>query len=76
MSSDSNHSLLYVVRHGATEWSQSGQHTGRTDLPLLPEGEEQARATGALLTGIDFSLVLCSPMQRAQRTCELVGLKQ
>ena len=75
MSSDSNHSLLYVVRHGATEWSQSGQHTGRTDLPLLPEGEEQARATGALLTGIDFSLVLCSPMQRAQRTCELVGLK-
>ncbi|MEI7622761.1 MAG: histidine phosphatase family protein [Actinomycetes bacterium] len=75
MSSDSNHSLLYVVRHGATEWSQSGQHTGRTDLPLLPEGEEQARATGALLTGIDFSLVLCSPMQRAQRTCELAGLK-
>jgi probable phosphoglycerate mutase len=70
-----DHPLLYVVRHGATEWSTSGQHTGRTDIPLLPEGEEQARATGALLNGIDFSLVLCSPMQRAQRTCELAGLR-
>ena len=69
-----NHPLLYVVRHGATEWSRSGQHTGRTDLPLLPEGEEQARATGSLLANIDFSLVLCSPLQRAQRTCELAGL--
>jgi len=69
-----NHPLLYVVRHGATEWSRSGQHTGRTDLPLLDEGEEQARATGSLLSGIDFSLVLCSPLQRAQRTCELAGL--
>lgn len=69
-----NHPLLYVVRHGATEWSRSGQHTGRTDLPLLDEGEEQARATGSLVSGIDFSLVLCSPLQRAQRTCELAGL--
>jgi broad specificity phosphatase PhoE len=66
---------LYVVRHGATEWSKSGQHTSTTDLPLLPEGEEQAVATGKLLQGIEFSLVLCSPMQRAQRTCELVGLR-
>ena len=74
MSVSANHPLLYVVRHGATEWSRSGQHTGRTDLPLLPEGEEQARATGALLANIDFSLVLCSPMQRARRTCELAGL--
>ena len=73
MSVSANHPLLYVVRHGATEWSRSGQHTGRTDLPLLPEGEEQARATGALLANIDFSLVLCSPMQRARRTCELAG---
>jgi len=75
VTSSANHPLLYVVRHGATEWSKSGQHTGRTDLPLLPEGEDQARATGALLGGIDFSLVLCSPMQRAQRTCELAGLR-
>ena len=74
MSVYANHPLLYVVRHGATEWSRSGQHTGRTDLPLLPEGEEQARATGSLLANIDFSLVLCSPMQRARRTCELAGL--
>ena len=74
MSVSANHLLLYVVRHGATEWSRSGQHTGRTDLPLLAEGEEQARATGSLLSGIDFSLVLCSPLQRAQRTCELAGL--
>ena len=74
VSISTNHPLLYVVRHGATEWSQSGQHTGRTDLPLLTEGEDQARATGALLANIDFSLVLCSPLQRAQRTCELAGL--
>ena len=66
---------LYVVRHGATEWSKSGQHTSTTDLPLLPEGEAQALATGKLLQGMEFSLVLCSPMQRAQRTCELVGLR-
>lgn len=74
MSATANHPLLYVVRHGATEWSRSGQHTGRTDLPLLTEGEDQARAAGSLLSGIDFSLVLCSPLQRAQRTCELAGL--
>ena len=74
VSISTNPPLLYVVRHGATEWSRSGQHTGRTDLPLLPEGEEQARATGSLLANIDFSLVLCSPLQRAQRTCELAGL--
>ncbi len=74
MSVSATHPLLYVVRHGATEWSRSGQHTGRTDIPLLAEGEEQARATGLLLANIDFSLVLCSPLQRAQRTCELAGL--
>jgi broad specificity phosphatase PhoE len=70
-----NHPLLYVVRHGATEWSESGQHTGRTDIPLLPEGELQAQETSKLLSDIDFSLVLCSPLQRAQRTCELAGLR-
>jgi probable phosphoglycerate mutase len=63
-----------VVRHGATEWSENGRHTGTTDLPLLPAGEDQARATGALLTGTTFDLVLCSPLQRARRTAELAGL--
>lgn len=75
MSGASDRPELYVVRHGATEWSTSGQHTSTTDLPLLPLGEEQAIATGRLLSGLDFSLVLCSPMQRAQRTCELAGLR-
>jgi probable phosphoglycerate mutase len=65
---------LYVIRHGATEWSLNGRHTGRTDLPLLPEGEEQARTTGTLLAGHRFALVLTSPLQRARRTCELAGL--
>ena len=65
---------LFVIRHGATEWSKNGRHTGTTDLPLLPEGEDQARATGELLTGHRFALVLTSPLQRARRTCELVGL--
>ncbi|MEX1217416.1 MAG: histidine phosphatase family protein [Acidimicrobiales bacterium] len=76
MTPEFHHPLLYVVRHGATEWSTSGQHTGRTDIPLLPIGEDQARETGKLLQGLDFSLVLCSPMQRAQRTCELAGLRE
>jgi broad specificity phosphatase PhoE len=64
---------LYVVRHGATGWSRNGRHTGRTDLPLLPEGEDQARTTGALLDGRTFALVLTSPLQRARRTAELAG---
>ena len=65
---------VYPIRHGATEWSTNGRHTGVTDLPLLPEGEEQARSTGALLAGHRFALVLTSPLQRARRTCELAGL--
>jgi len=64
---------LYLARHGATEWSVNGRHTGTTDLPLLPEGEETARALGARLAGIDFGLVLASPRQRARRTAELAG---
>lgn len=75
MTTGVNQPNLYVVRHGATEWSTSGQHTSTTDLPLLPEGEEQARDAKKLLNGVAFSLVLCSPMQRAQRTCELTGLR-
>jgi probable phosphoglycerate mutase len=64
---------LFLVRHGATEWSVTGRHTGRTDLPLLPEGEEKARAVGSLLARRHFALVLTSPLRRARRTAELAG---
>ncbi|UOY03516.1 histidine phosphatase family protein [Blastococcus sp. PRF04-17] len=65
---------IVVVRHGQTEWSRSGQHTGVTDLPLLPEGEEQARRLGGALAGRTFGQVWASPRQRAGRTAELAGL--
>lgn len=65
---------LVLVRHGETEWSKSGQHTGRTDLPLTEHGEELARAAGRVLAGHTFGLVLSSPLQRAARTAELAGL--
>jgi broad specificity phosphatase PhoE len=65
---------VYVVRHGATEWSVDGRHTGSTDLPLLPEGEQQATDAGEALAGIEFSMVLSSPLRRALRTCQLAGL--
>ena len=65
---------LYIIRHGETEWSLSGQHTGRTDIPLTPHGEEEARRLAPWLKDIQFSVALCSPRQRAQRTCELAGL--
>lgn len=66
---------LLLLRHGETEWSKSGQHTGRTDIPLTSHGEELARASGRLLTGYRFVLTLCSPLQRARRTAELAGLE-
>jgi probable phosphoglycerate mutase len=65
---------LYLMRHGETEWSLSGQHTGRTDIPLTAHGEAEARQLAPRLNGIHFSTALCSPRQRAQRTCELAGL--
>lgn len=65
---------LHVVRHGETEWTLSGQHTGRTDIPLTAHGEEEAKRLQPRLNGISFSTVLCSPRQRARRTCELAGL--
>jgi broad specificity phosphatase PhoE len=65
---------IVVVRHGQTEWSRSGQHTGVTDLPLLPEGEEQARALAPLLAERTFVEVLVSPRRRARSTAELAGL--
>jgi probable phosphoglycerate mutase len=64
---------VYIVRHGATEWSVSGQHTSRTDLPLLESGQEQAREVGRKLAGRRFDLVLCSPLLRARETCRLAG---
>jgi broad specificity phosphatase PhoE len=64
---------IVLVRHGETEWSRSGQHTGVTDLPLTEEGEAQARAVTPKLAGREFALVLSSPMQRARRTAELAG---
>lgn len=65
---------MLLLRHGATEWSKAGRHTGRTDLPLLPEGEDQARALAPLVKECAFDLVLSSPAQRARRTAELAGL--
>lgn len=65
---------LYVIRHGETEWSLSGQHTGRTDLPLTAHGEDEARALVPWLRPIKFARVLASPLQRARQTCELAGL--
>ena len=62
-------SRMVLLRHGATEWSQSGQHTGRTDIPLLDLGREQAKAAGELLAGMTFAQVLTSPLQRASETC-------
>jgi probable phosphoglycerate mutase len=65
--------LIYVARHGDTVWSVSGQHTGLTDLPLTPEGEKHARGLKDRLKGLEFARVFTSPLQRAQKTCELAG---
>ncbi len=64
---------VWLVRHGATEWSEAGRHTSTTDLPLLPSGEEAARSLQPRLAGHDFALVLSSPRERARRTAELAG---
>jgi broad specificity phosphatase PhoE len=64
---------VYLVRHGETEWSASGQHTGRTDIPLTQEGERKARGLRERLKGLKFDRVFTSPLQRAARTCELAG---
>ena len=65
--------VVYLARHGETAWSLSGQHTGRTDLPLTERGERQAHALGEPLRGANFVKVLTSPSQRARRTAELGG---
>jgi len=64
---------LYLVRHGETAWSISGQHTGRTDIPLTERGEHDALALSARLRGLSLTKVLTSPLQRAWRTGDLAG---
>ena len=64
---------LYLARHGETAWSLSGQHTGRTDLPLTEKGKENATCLRERLKSLKFDLVLTSPVQRARVTCEIAG---
>ncbi|MGD0778081.1 MAG: histidine phosphatase family protein [Candidatus Solibacter sp.] len=64
---------LWLLRHGETEWSRSGAHTGRTDIPLTPAGRAGAAALGRYLNHRPFALVLVSPLQRARETCRLAG---
>ena len=65
---------IYLIRHGETEWSLSGQHTGTTDIPLTENGRKVARLLEPVLANENFALVLTSPLERARQTCELAGL--
>ena len=65
--------VVYLARHGETAWTVTGQHTGRTNLPLTPNGERNARRLGLRLQGMSFVKVFTSPLQRAIRTCQLAG---
>ena len=66
---------VVVVRHGETEWSRTGRHTGRSDIPLTENGERQARAVGEALRGREFALVVSSPLIRARETARLAGFE-
>ena len=68
------HHKIYLIRHGETEWTLSGKHTGRTDIPLTKNGEEQSQNIGRYLKGMGFQKVLTSPLIRAKETCRLSGL--
>lgn len=65
---------IHLIRHGETEWTLSGQYTGRTDIPLTAHGENTARELGLRLRGLPFAHVLTSPLRRARQTCALAGL--
>lgn len=67
---------IWLARHGETEWSASGRHTGRTDIPLTPRGEEQARALGEALAGHPFAVVYSSPLRRALDSARLAGFDE
>ena len=67
-------SAIWLIRHGETQWSRSGQHTGRTDIPLTAQGERNADAVRAELAGMTPGLVLCSPLSRARETARRAGL--
>ena len=64
---------IWLFRHGETEWSLSGQHTGRTDLPLTAAGRRRAKALGRRLAGRPFAMVLSSPLERALESCRFAG---
>jgi probable phosphoglycerate mutase len=67
---------LYVIRHGETEWSRSGQHTGRSDIELTENGKAEARGIATRIKSVEFSSILVSPLKRAIETCELAGFKE
>ena len=67
---------LFLIRRGDTDWTDSHQHTGRTDLPLNARGEDHARILGGRLKGKTFARVFVSPLQRVRRTCELAGFAE
>lgn len=68
------HKKIYLIRHGETEWTLNGKHTGLTDIPLTKNGRLQAEWIGHQLRGHTFQTVLCSPLKRAVNTCEIAGL--
>ncbi|MDT8284546.1 MAG: histidine phosphatase family protein [Thermovirgaceae bacterium] len=69
-----NKQTVFLVRHGRTTWAESGRHTGRTDIPLSPEGRKEAAILEPVFEKVDICLVLSSPLKRAFETCEIAGL--